>query len=171
MTLTKPGWFRIWDVRAYRKTESQGASQRDLWLCRWKGTLHTGVHCGEDIGALCSSRSSGTKRALHTMQGDDICPWVHTHSSGPQPAATIAAGWQNGRVLALKKKVLLIRFYKASGAGPWGGRGEVVHATGLMESNYLALGRVPGFRSFPPLRYSTAFPWPRRWPSSGQNSE
>lgn len=37
-----------------------------------------------------------------------------------------------------------------------------MHTTGLMESNYpaLQLGRVPAFRSFPPLRYSTVFPWP-----------
>lgn len=69
------------------------------------------------------------------------------------------------------KKKSAHQVLRSKWSGTLRGRGEVVHATGLMESNYLALGRVPGFRSFLPLRHSTAFPWPRRWPGSGQNSE
>lgn len=98
------------------------------------------------------------------MQGDDTCPWVHTHSSRPAASSQQPrSGWvQNGRALTLKKKNALhqVLWNKWSGTlrGGWG----AVHTTGLMESSYptLQLGRVPAFRSFPPFRYSTAFPWP-----------
>ena len=114
---------------SYRKTESQSASQWVVWPGRWKGTPQTGVRCGEDTGAFCSSLSLGRKQALHIMQGDDTCPWVHTHSSRPAASSQQPrSGWvQNGRVLTLKKKMLFIRFYETNEAGPCGvGGGQCI---------------------------------------------
>ena len=179
MTLTKPGCFRIWDVRAYRKAESQSASQWDLWLCCWKGTSHTGVHCGEDIGALCSSQSLGTKQALHTMQGDDICPLVHTHSSGPAARSCCSSWVAECKSPYLKKKnaphqVLQNKWCRTlpEGVGGWGEGGGggggcmPLDCWSLIALHY-DLGRVSGFRSVPPLRYFTGFPRPHWWPRSG----
>lgn len=86
---------------------------------------------------------------------------AHTflRASSQQPPWRLSTEWKRSY---FKKKKLFIRFYETNEAGPCGGGWGAVHTTGWMESNYpaLPLGRFPAFRSFPPWRYSTVFPWP-----------
>ena len=84
---------------------------------------------------------------------------AHTflRASSQQPPWQLSTEWKSSY---FKKKNALHQVLRNKWSGTFRGGWGAMHTTGLMESNYpaLQLGRVPAFRSFPPLRYSTVFP-------------
>lgn len=71
---------------------------------------------------------------LHTMQRDDICPWMHTHSSWPTARvhwSSWAAEWNSSYFLKCSSSGFMKKMERGLARG--------AHTTGLMACNYPAL--------------------------------
>lgn len=167
MTLTKPGCLRIWDAGAYGKTKC--ISARFVALLLGRSFSHWGALRGRHWGFMQLPGFRHKASSPHSVGRWHLPLAAHTFlSSGP--AASVHQGsWVAEYKSSSFEKMLLIRFYKASGARPC--RGCIPLDRWHVITLHYDLVRVLGFRSFPSLRYCTAFPWPHRWPKSGQNSE
>lgn len=159
MTLTKPECFRIWDARAYRKTEPKCISVRRFVALPLKRNFsYWSVLWGRHWGFMQlpvfrhkASFSTQCREATFALECTHI-------PLGPPPVSTGAAEWQNVTncsYLKKKKKCSSSGFMKKMERDLARG----VHAARLIGCNYHALwfGQGSCFQVFSTLEIFTAF--------------